>query len=276
MASFAGGPDFRTPFGRNQWLRSTQDVKAVARTLAASTVTAQTIDGFGNQKILQPGTVLALITSGGDAGKVGPYQPATGADVSTATITGTPTGGTFTLTLAATGAPADGVFGQGPLTTAAIAFNATAATVQAAIQALDGISGSGADFVVTGGPGPGTPYVITAQSTGDLGEIDLKWTATGSFTGGASPAIAVADTTPGGATAGATDGRADPRNIVGICNTFLPWTLSYRDVEVACVYSAVAVEAWCLMYSSTGTPVAIDDETARMLRINKNLSILFV
>lgn len=65
---------FATPFGRNEFLRSTQDIKTLSYTLAASTVFEQTIDGFAGQKILQPGTVLALITSGGDTGSIGPFQ----------------------------------------------------------------------------------------------------------------------------------------------------------------------------------------------------------
>lgn len=274
MPSFTNGPDFRTPFGVNVWLRSTQDIKTVSRTVAASTLTSQTIDGFPNQKYLSKGVVLALLTSGADAGKVGPYQPASGADVSTVTITGTPTGGTFTLTLAAEGSPPDGIFSQAGVTTAAIAFNATATAVKNAIELLDGVT-VGQDFTVTGGPGPGTPYVITAKAGGAFVEIDTKWSATGSFTGGASPAVAVVDTTPGGAVAGATDGRADPRNIVGINNTFLPYQLEYRDVEVACVYDAAAMANSVLMYNSAGVFVVIDVETERALRLATNLNILF-
>ena len=74
MASFTKGGSTSTPFGRNEFLRSTQDVKVESYTLAASTVPAQTIDGVANQKIVQPGTVMAKITSGGDSGKVGPFQ----------------------------------------------------------------------------------------------------------------------------------------------------------------------------------------------------------
>src|ERR1035437_6607442 len=223
MPSFTGGPDFRTPFGINVWLRSTQDIKTVSRTVAASTLTSQTIDGFANQKYLPKGVVLALILTGADAGKVGPYQPGSGLDVSTVTITGTPTGGTFTMTLAAEGSPPDGIFSQGAVTTGAIAYNAAASAVLAALAAVDGITAN--DFAVTGGPGPGTPYVVTAKVGRAFAEINLVWSATASFSGGSAPAIGVVNTTPGGATAGATDGRADPRNIVGINNTFLPYQL---------------------------------------------------
>lgn len=78
MASFTKGGGFYTPFGKNQFLRSTRDLKVDSATLAAATVPAQAIDGWPAQKILQPGTVLAKITSGADAGKVGPYQSIAG------------------------------------------------------------------------------------------------------------------------------------------------------------------------------------------------------
>lgn len=73
MAHFDKGPDYRTPFGKNEFLRSTQDVKTESYTLAASTVPAVTIDGT-SQKVIQPGTLMAKITSGAEAGKIGPYQ----------------------------------------------------------------------------------------------------------------------------------------------------------------------------------------------------------
>jgi hypothetical protein len=76
MSTFVKGGSVSTPFGRNEYLRSTQDVKVESYTLAASTVPARTIDGVAGQKILQPGTVMAKVTSGGDAGKVGPFSAA--------------------------------------------------------------------------------------------------------------------------------------------------------------------------------------------------------
>lgn len=64
----------RTPFGQNQYLRSTKGVKTESYTVAASTITAETIDTNTGQKVLQPGQVMAKITSGGDSGKIGPFQ----------------------------------------------------------------------------------------------------------------------------------------------------------------------------------------------------------
>lgn len=74
MPGFTKGGSTSTPFGRNEFLRSTKILQTESYTLAASTVTAKTIDGVTGQKILQPGTVLAKITSGVDSGKVGPFQ----------------------------------------------------------------------------------------------------------------------------------------------------------------------------------------------------------
>lgn len=100
-------------------------------------------------------------------------------EVQVVTITGAPTGGTFTLTYA----------GQ---TTAAIPYNAAAAAVQTALEALSNIAPG--DVTVTGAAGG--PYTITF--TGTLAGSDVtQITAAASFTGGTSPAITPATTTPG-------------------------------------------------------------------------------
>lgn len=69
-----GGGSYSTPQGPNVYLRSTQDVKFESYTVAAASVTAETINGVTGQKVLQKGEILAKITSGGDSGKVGPFQ----------------------------------------------------------------------------------------------------------------------------------------------------------------------------------------------------------
>lgn len=103
-------------------------------------------------------------------------------EVQTVTITGTPTGGTFTLTYS----------GQ---TTAPIAYNATAATVKSALAALSNLDAI--DITVTGGPGPGTAYVVTFDGSDSEGVNVAEMTSTGSFSGGSSPAVSVATTTGG-------------------------------------------------------------------------------
>src|SRR6185436_20882238 len=76
-------------------------------------------------------------------------------EVQTVTITGTPAGGTATLTF------------QGS-TTATIAYNAVASVVEDALEALPTI-GQG-NVRVTGGPGPGTAWVVTFIN--DLGHAN--------------------------------------------------------------------------------------------------------
>jgi hypothetical protein len=134
------------------------------------------------------GIALGKITA---TGLYGPYAGQTN-EVQTVTITGSPTGGTFTLTYA----------GQ---TTAPIAYNASAATVQAALAALSNIGDTDttADVAVSGSAGG--PYAVTFK--GVQGGTDVaQMTATGSFTGGTSPAVGVSTTTAGGANPGASDG----------------------------------------------------------------------
>jgi hypothetical protein len=101
--------------------------------------------------------------------------------VQTLTITGTPTGGTFTLTSAA------------PLpvaTTAPIPYTATAAQVQ---SALDAILGAGNTVV------SGLPQALTITFRGaDAGEAIPDLAATNNLTGGIGPSITVAATSVGG------------------------------------------------------------------------------
>jgi hypothetical protein len=102
-------------------------------------------------------------------------------EAQTLTITGGPTGGTWTGTYA----------GQ---TTGAIPFNATAATVRTALEALSTI-GVG-NVSVTGSAGG--PYTVTFIGT--LAGANLaQMTASGAgLTGGTAPSVAVATITAGG------------------------------------------------------------------------------
>lgn len=102
------------------------------------------------------------------------------AEVQTVTITGTPTGGTWTLTY-------DGQ------TTAPLDFDATNTEVDSALEALSNLEPG--DVTVTGGPGPGTPYTVTFTiAQGDVAQM----TADGSgLTGGVAPAVTVTTATPG-------------------------------------------------------------------------------
>lgn len=151
MAHFTKGGGGPNPFGKNVYLRSTQDVKKESYTLAASTVPLEDVgDGTGvTQKILQSGEILAKITSGPEAGKVGPFM------------------------------------------------------------------------------------------------------------------------------AGATDGRQTADNIVGINDTFLPWQLLERDVEVAATYEATAVQGWCFERDAAGLRIPLTNATADAMRGLKGLDVRF-
>lgn len=121
---------------------------------------------------LAEGTVLGLVPGTGTAVN----------EVQTVTITGTPTSGSFKL-----------VFGD--QMTAAIAYNATAAVVAAAVAALANV-GTGN---VTGGGGalPGTAVTLTFVGALAGRNVPMLLTAEVSFGGGSTPAIAVTETTPG-------------------------------------------------------------------------------
>lgn len=135
-----------------------------------------------------------LVTGLGTPVIAGAGYPGTGLntnEVQRITTTGAPTGGTFTLTF-------DGQ------TTAAIAYNANAAAVQSALEALSNIDPG--DITVTGGPLPGTPVDVTfiGQYKGDNVP---QMTATSSYTGGTAPTTTVTTTTQGGVGTAAAAGE---------------------------------------------------------------------
>jgi hypothetical protein len=96
-------------------------------------------------------------------------------EVQTVTISGTPTGGTFPLTL-----PGYGSYSA--------AYNVSTAALQTALRAAFGIPG----LTVTGTAG--TSYVVTFVGAGN---VPTMLTDGSALTGGSSPNAAVAVTTPG-------------------------------------------------------------------------------
>jgi hypothetical protein len=110
-----------------------------------------------------------------------PHDPPT-TEVQTITITGSPTGGNYTLASTLADDP-----------TATINHNASAATVQSRLEA---ILGEG-NVVVTGSTGG--PYTVTYA--GDLAEenVPALTVGTNSLTGGSSPGVTIATGTAGGA-----------------------------------------------------------------------------
>jgi hypothetical protein len=159
------------------WLLSrdgTKYTQTITLDIAAFTANTHYPNGY-----IPSGILLGQIAS---SSLWGPYA-GNASEIQTVTVTGTPTGGTFTLTF-------DGQ------TTAAIAYNAAAATVQAALEAMSNIQPN--DAVVTGSAGG--PYTVTFGAN-KLGTNVPQMTASGaSLTGGTSPSVTVATGTGGGST----------------------------------------------------------------------------
>ncbi len=160
------------------WLGS-RDGTEVTRTITLDRTAFDPVTHYPNG-YAPSGLVLAKA----DSGLYVPYA-ASPSESQTVTITGTPTGGTWTLTF-------DGA------TTSTIAYNATAAAVRSAIEQLPNVSPG--DVVVSGGPGPGTPYVVAfgGQYTGT--DVPAMTASGAGLTGGTSPAVGVGTTTAGGGT----------------------------------------------------------------------------
>jgi len=101
-------------------------------------------------------------------------------EVQTISLTGTPTGGTFTLTF-------DGQ------TTGTIAYNADGpTTVQTALLALSTIGAT--DLTVAAGTGP---WVVTFAATFSGLDVPMFTLATNSLTGGTLPSVTIVQTTRG-------------------------------------------------------------------------------
>lgn len=120
----------------------------------------------------QQATISGNIIGSAIAKNVSPVG-STADEVQSLTMTGSPTGGTFTLTF-------------GAQTTAAIPYNCTAAEVQAAIEALSNFEVG--DVLVFGGPFPTKVIYIFFQ--GQYKETNVAmFTDTESLTGGTSPTV---------------------------------------------------------------------------------------
>jgi len=123
-------------------------------------------------KVMPAGVALAKV-----GGVLVPYAPA--AEAQTIQVTGTPTGGDFKLS----------VNGE---VTAAIAFDANAAAVQAAIVALPSFAAG--DVTVTGT----TTKTITFGGAYAGVNVPTILLADNDLTGGSSPSVAIATTAEGG------------------------------------------------------------------------------
>ena len=147
----------------------------------------KTTDAFGRP--IETYRDIPLIDLGEKAGSasnvIANYPGAN--EVQRITITGTPTGGTFTLTF------------QGQ-TTAGIAFNANAAAVVAALEALSNVDAG--EVTATGGALPGTAVDVTFVGRyAGINQPQMTGSAAG-LTGG-TPVLTITTVTAGGGGAGA-------------------------------------------------------------------------
>jgi hypothetical protein len=197
--------------------------------MTAAKITSWTLTAT-QDSVRQSGSLIARFPTDGN------YL--TGNEVQSVTITGTPTGGTFTLTYS----------GQ---TTSGIAYNATAATVQAALEALSNIAVG--DVSVTGGPGPGTAFIV--EFTGTLGNTNVAaMTASGaSLTGGSTPGVTIATAQAGAA-------------ITTLAEK--PISREHIDVFIA--------DSWADLDGATGTYTKITDVYEETLTVGEKDDPFFV
>lgn len=143
-------------------------------------------------------------------------------EIQTATVSGSPTGGTFRLAL-------DGV------PTAALAYNATGAVVQAALEALANVGTGNVGVSLSG-----AVYTVTFQ--GDLAnqDIPLLTLYANGLTGGSSPTVALA-TTQIGRAAGAYWGPYDDSasNGLQVCRGFVRYPTDVGNNGVHAVNSSI-------------------------------------
>jgi hypothetical protein len=120
---------------------------------------------------------------GEPAADVAPAQAPCGAETQRIAITGSPTGGTCTLTF-------DGQ------TTAGIAYNAAASAVKSALEALSNVDPGEID--ATGGALPGTPVDVTFRGQFEGVNVPQMTADDSGLTGGTDPTVTVTTVTEGG------------------------------------------------------------------------------
>jgi microcystin-dependent protein len=152
------------------------------------------------------------------------------ARVQQVTISGVPSGGSFALVYA--GSP-----------TAAIAFNATATTVQTTLNNLLATLGVGT-VVVGGGPGPGTPWIISFSATSPA-----HLSAVNNLTGGLAPRIDITDGEP--VTQFEGDGSWHLSNMTGTIIAYAG--ISAPDGFLLCDGTAVSRVTYADLYRVIGT-----------------------
>jgi len=224
MPSFSFNKGTRAPFGKNQYLRSTDDVKIESYTFYAPSMPATYADG-----------VPRAVTNKALTSNVATL---------TATAHGFAVGDTVYVNIG------DAVFDGTYVITAVTAntFDYARTNANVASTAATGTA-TGATSQVTKVLQPGT---VIAKIT----------------SGGGSGMVGVFQ-------AGAADGRQTAANIVGVADTFAPWELNVRDLDIGVTYEATCVQAWCFEYNAAGQPIALTNTTRDAIYALPQLALLF-
>jgi hypothetical protein len=216
------------------WLgtrKGLQDMRSI--TLDISTFNAEHIEDGA----IPSGIALAKITA---TGKYGPFEPGTEVNEVQSLVATGGTAGDFTLTF-------DGV------ATAAIAFDATAAAVKAALEALPSIDVG--DVIVAGGPLPTTP--VTIQFAGQYADTNpAALVVTDNVTNGNAT---ITTPTPGGGSGAASDGReiALAGRIGHLFEAVKVEALTDPDVGAALFWTGVVKESRLPSFSGTGSGIGV-------------------
>jgi len=231
-------------------------VTGTTPTTSGGTLTITFQNALGNQNvaaIVADGTNLTGTTPGA-AITTGTAGSGAANTVQTVYLTGSPTGGTFTLT-------------YGGQTTAGIAYNAAASDVQTALAALSSI---GVGNVSVAGAAGGPWNVTFVGSLADQ-SITAMTTSYSGLTGGSSPTSVVAVATAGSAgTPGLfyaldttqTDGRQTPRAILQYdCATDASGNVTFGPAVGSSDWGATrpAAPAWFTGYFETEDVVGLTD-----------------
>jgi hypothetical protein len=166
--------------------------------VGGATVDWSTVSALGSDTTYPDGSI---VRTGAKVLRYGQVVCAITGSANTLNTSGTPTGGTFTLTVTTN---------LGTATTGAIAYNAAASAVVTALTALSNV-GTG-NVTATGGPL--TTGAVTLTFASILGTATLAL-ANNSLTGGTTPSVAIGASIATGATSGyygpydptASDGR---------------------------------------------------------------------
>lgn len=225
MPNFTVNKAARQPFGKNAYLRSTQDIKTDSATVAAAAFPVGVTDGnvrTATNRVLTT-NVATITTSAAHGYNVGDQVIVNIGNATfdgKRTVTAVPTSTTFS-------------------------FERVAADVTTGAATGTVIGGGDVSKVLQ--PGTVIAKITSGANIGKYGVFQ----------------------------AGVSDGRQTAANIVGVADTFVPWMLLERDVDIAVTYEATVVQAWCIEYNAAGQPIALSNTTRDAILALPNVQLIF-